>query len=1021
MATLTSSYQYLGRSEVMKSNNGSLNYYLLLFAKTTANNTTGIHTVTTKGYLASTNANATFYQYSTWFDAWTNNVRVAYGNNYPKSAWDYNGSGESFGGVTYRTYTKIFESSTNVDCTNGLSKTINLGWYYEFNGGEGHSYTPTYGTKRSLYVDVNLAAIPRASGVALDGDSVQMGKTIEIWIYPNSSSFTHTLKYSFGTETGTIVTGLDEEAYEWKAPDLASKFPGKTSIDGKIICETYSDGELIGSDNTSVTLFIPDKSKPRVDVNTVQMGKSVNIYTDRKSTGFTHTLTYTFGGVADTIATGLADATTWTVPDLVAQISGKLSGTCTITCNTYTGSTLVGSATVSLTLTIPDKSTASASAETVQMGKSVDISISRNSKGFRHTLTYSFGGSTGQIASGVETGKTWLVPDMVSKISGKSSETCTITCKTYTGETLVGSDTVSITLTVPDKSIPSASASSVKMGTSVNIYTNRNSPGFTHTLTYAMGTASGTIDKNVQAEKVWTPPKSLASYTGNKLSSVCTITCSTYNGTLLVGSSSIDITLNVPDATVPSLSKTSIVFGESIVISTPREADCYEHDISYTLKANGSSSVALEENFSSPIQEAYEWTPSLSLLAPKIPSATEGIITITCTTRFKGSDTKIGTAAPVSFAVTIPDNETTKPRITISHAPVHALSAAFNGVYVQGKSQVKITYDASSDYSSIASYETKILGVSYGTNPCTSPLLSNEGIITITAKVTDARGYSTEKSLDIDVIPYSGPRIVPAEGQNKIICTRCNSNGAVDPGGVKLLIKIGRNYRKVVSGGSQKNFCHLSYSYKTDAAPDSSYSSPVEILSRTASSDYVSVVLSDIVSSITTAYNIKLIAEDDVGESDVVIETIYTAFASWHVPTGGHGFTLGGYHDPSKYNVFDCLFDAEFEGNVQGKVLGLGKLPEIPANADFNDYKEFGAYSVASNDIARTSANCPSDTSGVLRVWSANGRGDTTGVNVRIMHEYICDDNSATYRRIIQLPDEQSSWDYKDWKTLVFS
>ena len=925
MATLTSSYQYLGRSEVMKSNNGSLNYYLLLFAKTTADLELGIHTVTTKGYLASTNANATFYQYSTWFDAWTNDVRVAYGNNYPKSAWDYNGSGESFGGVTYRTYTKIFESSTNVDCTNGLSKTINLGWYYEFNGGEGHSYTPTYGTKRSLYVDVNLAAIPRASGVALDGDSVQMGKTIEIWIYPNSSSFTHNLKYSFGTETGTIVTGLNEEAYEWKAPDLVSKFPGKTSIDGKIICETYSGDELIGSDNTSITLFIPDKSKPRVDVNTVQMGKSVNIYTDRNSTGFTH------------------------------------------------------------------------------------------------TLTYSFGGSTGTIATGVTSEKAWLVPDLVSQISGKLSDTCTITCKTYTGETLVGSATVSLTLTVPDKSIPSASASSVKMGTSVNIYTNRNSQGFTHTLTYTFGGVAEVFATGVEAETRWTPLKSLASQSGNKLSGKCIITCNTYNGTLLVGSSSIDITLTVPDATVPSISKTSIVFGESIVISTPREADCYEHDISYTLKANGSSSVAFEENFSSPIQESYEWTPSLSLLAPKIPSATEGIITITCTTRFKGSDTKIGTAAPVSFAVTIPDNETTKPRVTISHAPVHDLSTAFNGVYVQGKSKVTVSYDASSDYSAIASYETKILGVSYGTNPCTSPLLSNEGTVTITAKVTDARGYYTEKSLDIDVISYGGPRIVPGEGQNKIICARCTSNGVIDPGGERILIKIGRNYRKVVSGNSQKNFCQLSYSYKTDAAPESSYSSPVEILSRTASSDYVSVVLSDIVFSNTTAYNIRLIAKDDVGESDVVIETIYTAFAAWHVPPGGHGFTLGGYHDPSKYDVFDCLFDAEFEGNVHGKVLGLGKLPEIPANADFDDYKNFGAYSVASNDIAKTIANCPSGVAGVLRVWSANGKGDTTGNYVYIMQEYICYDNSATYRRSIQLPDPQSPWDYKGWKTLVFS
>ena len=64
MATLTSSYQYLGRSSVMSSTSGSLSYYILLYGKTSANQTTGIHTVTIKEVLASTNTNATYYYYT---------------------------------------------------------------------------------------------------------------------------------------------------------------------------------------------------------------------------------------------------------------------------------------------------------------------------------------------------------------------------------------------------------------------------------------------------------------------------------------------------------------------------------------------------------------------------------------------------------------------------------------------------------------------------------------------------------------------------------------------------------------------------------------------------------------------------------------------------------------------------------------------------------------------------------------------------------------------------------------------
>lgn len=666
---------------------------------------------------------------------------------------------------------------------------------------------------------------------------------------------------------------------------------------------------------------------------------------------------------------------------------------------------------------IARKSKPRVSATTVVIGGNVNIYTDRKDESLTHTLTYSFGGATGTIASGVEDSYAWSVPDLVSRIPNKSSGTCTITCKTYAGSTLVGSDTEDITLTIPEKSTPSASDDGkVQMGKPINIYTNRNSTAYTHNLIFSIGGTEVDRRENVEGGKQWTPDENLASKTGNKLSVSCKVTCETYNGTLLVGTSSTQIVLTVPDATVPSLSKTSIVLGEEIIIYTPRKADCYEHDISYTLKASGSSTVALSKDFNGPIQESYKWTPSLSLLAPAIPSSTKGTITVTCTTRFKDSTTVIGTASPVSFTVTIPDNETTQPKVTMSLAPAHSLSSAFNGVYVQGKSKVKVTYTASSDYSTIASYSTKILGATGKTNPYTSSVLSNDGTVSIEGTVKDARGYFTEKTSDIEVVSYSRPRIIPAENQGNIVCTRCNSDGTFDPGGVKLLVKIGRKYSKVVSGGSQKNYCKLSYSYKTDAEGDSSYSDPVEILSRTASSDYVSVILSNIVSSNTTAYNIRLIAEDDVGESDVVTVTVPTAFVTWHSPVGGHGFTLGGYHDPAKYDVFDCRFDAEFQGDVSGRVYGLGELPSIPENADLNDYKDFGVYAIGKNDIAKTLANRPSDSAGTLRVWSSNGK--TTGDYVYILQEYTTYDNTETYRRYIKLPDPDSAWEYKDWKVI---
>lgn len=638
------------------------------------------------------------------------------------------------------------------------------------------------------------------------------------------------------------------------------------------------------------------------------------------------TVTLKVGGASKTPTVSYIDTrngaectfATWTgnvTHDDDGSLSLKISASFTMT-----GATSLSSASLSGTASItsiPRASEPTLSADSVTMLNTVTITTNRKSTSFTHDLTYKFNGYTGTIATGVGWSYTWTVPDLVSKIPGKKSATCTIYCKTKSGSTVVGTESVTLTLNIPAKSTPSASASTVKMGTSVDIYTNRKSTAYTHTLTYEIGDTDGTIGEKVEGGKTWTPSKTLAEHTGEATSAICTITCKTYNGTLLVGTATTQITLTTSSATIPILSKSSIVLGESITISTPREVDCYEHDISYTLKAKNSNTVAFSKAFSGAVQESYVWTPSLSLLAPAIPNATEGTITLTCTTRFKDSESVVGTAT-VSFDITVPNNETTRPKFTMNLTPVHTLSSEFDGAFIQGKSKVKVSYDASSDYSSIKSYETKILGVTSNTNPYTSSVLSNGGNVTIVGKVTDARGFSAEKTVEIGVISYSKPRIIPGENQNKIICVRGNSNGMIDAGGVYLLIKIGRKYSAVLFNGEQRNFCKLSYSFKTDAQGEDDYSNPIELHGRYEENDYVSAILPNIVSSNTTAYNIKLIAEDDVGESDVVEITVPTAFATFHVPPGGHGFTLGGYHDPSKYDVFDCWFDAEFHGEVHG-------------------------------------------------------------------------------------------------------
>src|SRR5690606_6882516 len=99
---------------------------------------------------------------------------------------------------------------------------------------------------------------------------------------------------------------------------------------------------------------IPRTSNPSVNYSSRAMGSAITISTNRKSTSFTHTLTYKFGNASGTIATNVGASYAWTIPmSLANQIPNSTSGTCTITCVTYSGGTRVGSSSVTFKATVP--------------------------------------------------------------------------------------------------------------------------------------------------------------------------------------------------------------------------------------------------------------------------------------------------------------------------------------------------------------------------------------------------------------------------------------------------------------------------------------------------------------------------------------------------------------------------------------------------------------------------------------------------------------------------------------------
>ena len=90
----------------------------------------------------------------------------------------------------------------------------------------------------------------------------------------------------------------------------------------------------------------------------------------------------------------------------------------------------------------------------VVLGQTVTIGLPRAVPSFTHTLTYTFGSSSGTIAEGAGTEAQWRdVPyDLATQIPSSPTGIGTLTCKTYNGSTLIGTKLVNFTVVVPNNS-----------------------------------------------------------------------------------------------------------------------------------------------------------------------------------------------------------------------------------------------------------------------------------------------------------------------------------------------------------------------------------------------------------------------------------------------------------------------------------------------------------------------------------------------------------------------------------------
>ena len=387
-----------------------------------------------------------------------------------------------------------------------------------------------------------------------------------------------------------------------------------------------------------------------------------------------------------------------------------------------------------------------------------------------------------------------------------------------------------------------------------------------------------------------------------------------YYGKTTSGSKTVDLD-NIPRAS--KITAASVALGVKCSVKWTPASASFWYQLQFSLGDWKHTTEMIRPNKTT----AYTYTSYTVPMdvASKITSGNAGNMTVSLTTYSDSGATKqIGAISIVTVKVTVPENDDTRPTVSMTLTPVGSLSDAFAGLYVQGKSKVKVSVKAQGKYGvRIAAYSAKVDAAKYSGQNITSEYLTKYGNITVSGTAADYRGYSNTVTEDITVIPYSKPSILPVDGEGMVIAARCDEDGNLVDSGTYLKIKAKRRYSPVESGGDQHNFCKIQYRYRVAGG---SYSSWVTILSGNSldSDEIATEPLLDGALFAMNSYQVQVQAIDDIGEYSSVTIAVPTDKVYMHRDGARNALGLGKYCE--KENAIDTDWDYYANGH---KVTGL--------------------------------------------------------------------------------------------------
>ena len=186
-----------------------------------------------------------------------------------------------------------YSGTNTVGVSNGQTKTLASGSTTIAHNADG---TKSFSFSFSQQFDINysgvgwigtksgsgngtLTTIPRTSSVS--STNANIGENITITINRASSSFTHTLTYSFCNLSGTIATKTSSTSVSWKLPTtFYAQIPNSKSSWGTITCDTYSGSTKIGSSTCRFDVYVKESAnKPGISATVVDINDTTKALT----------------------------------------------------------------------------------------------------------------------------------------------------------------------------------------------------------------------------------------------------------------------------------------------------------------------------------------------------------------------------------------------------------------------------------------------------------------------------------------------------------------------------------------------------------------------------------------------------------------------------------------------------------------------------------------------------------------------------------------------------------------------